>query len=115
MSKKRPREDKLREKEKFHSFQLPSNNSKKDPSQDNLFPLIEDRALLRSTYAKRRDHYVYQSIHPADQQKYEDDGWEVHKGGNQKVRIKCLRINNLVKYVNFYCLELCSSNRHETV
>jgi hypothetical protein len=28
---------------------------------------------------------------------------------------KGLRINNLVKYVNLYCLELCSSNRHETV
>jgi len=51
-----------------------------------------------------RDQYVYQSIHPADQQKYEDDGWEVYKGGNQKVRMKRLKSHNVFLEDQVWCL-----------
>ena len=104
MFKKHSKEYRSRDRKSYHSSQLPLENSKQDPNQDNLFPLIVDRSLLKSTYAKRRDQYIYQSIHPADQIKYEDDGWEVHKGGNKKVRMKRLKPHNIFLEDQVWCL-----------
>jgi len=95
---------KSKNKGKIHASQSFPNYPNRRPIQDNLFPLIKDKAHLKSTYAKRRDSYVYLSIHPADQQKYEDDGWEVHKGGNKKVRIKRLKSHNVLLEDQVWCL-----------
>ncbi len=95
---------KPKDKAKVLAAQSFSNYPDRRPIQDNLCPLIKDKAQLKSAYTKRRDSYVYKIIHPADQQQYEDDGWEVHKGGNKKVRLKRLKLHNTLLEDQVWCL-----------
>jgi len=73
-------------------------------SSDNLYPLLTTKPMLKSSYVKRRDPFIYQSIHPADLPKYETDGWVIHKEGSQKVRIKKQKTNNVMLEDQSWCL-----------
>jgi len=71
---------------------------------ENLCPLITDKYSLRTSYAKRNNQYIYQSIHPADLQSFEQDGWMIHKEGTQKVRIKKFKTHDVLLEDQAWCL-----------
>lgn len=53
-----------------------------------LYPLITAKAFRQKEYTRRKDAFVFQSVHSADVPTLEADGWTVHREGTRKVRIK---------------------------
>jgi DNA sulfur modification protein DndB len=53
-----------------------------------LAPLLEKSEELRTAYRRRRDEFDYQKIHPADGQKYANQGWEPHRQVRSALWIK---------------------------
>jgi DNA sulfur modification protein DndB len=53
----------------------------KEPTlaSEGLAPLIEEMNARRTAYRRRRDENDYVKVHPADEQKYAEDGWTSHK------------------------------------
>jgi hypothetical protein len=49
------------------------------PEDYLLAPLLETPDALRAAYRRRKDQFDYQKIHPADQAKYVEQGWEPHR------------------------------------
>ncbi len=50
-----------------------------------LSPLQVSKSEKLATYKKRRDQYLYESISPADTEKYETSGWILHKESKTRV------------------------------
>jgi DNA sulfur modification protein DndB len=57
----------------------------------NLHPLLVEKSEKIAAYKKKRDAYLYESIHPADLEKYESDGWEIHRESKTRIRMKRLK------------------------
>jgi DNA sulfur modification protein DndB len=53
-----------------------------------LFPLLTEKATIRSAFGKRKEDFLFESIEPSELPKYEENGWEVHKVGLRRVRVK---------------------------
>lgn len=70
----------------------------------NLYPLVTTKPTLQTVYAKKRDNYIYQKIHPADQEKFEADGWIVHREGTNAVRMKQMKSHNKLLEDQTWCL-----------
>jgi hypothetical protein len=56
-----------------------------------LFPLLIEKTPIRSTYGKRKEPHLFESIDPDNLLAYEEDGWVIHKEGQRKVRVKKLK------------------------
>lgn len=61
---------------------------KSDPKTALLSTLLLTRAARQREFARRKNAFVFKSVHPADVPKYEADGWTVQREGTKKVRIK---------------------------
>lgn len=48
-------------------------------ASEGLAPIIDEVNARRTAYRRRKDENDYVKIHPADEQKYSDDGWKSHK------------------------------------
>src|SRR6185437_373072 len=53
--------------------------------------LISDRTLLASEYRSRNSPYRFKSIHPADEQREIDDGWELVRPGKRRTRVRRMK------------------------
>lgn len=53
-----------------------------------LYPLLAPNPARQREFARRKDVFVFRSVHPADVPKYEADGWIVQREGSRRVRIK---------------------------
>jgi DNA sulfur modification protein DndB len=53
-----------------------------------LDPLLTDDAAIKAALRDRRSDFVYQSIHPADEEQYVADGWELQRMGKTAARIQ---------------------------
>ena len=62
--------------------------SNREQVSNLLDPLLFDDASIKATLRDRRSDYIYQSVHPADQQKYEEDGWELERLGKTSARMR---------------------------
>ena len=69
-----------------------------------LHPLLTTKSTLQVKYARKRDNYVYQKIHPADQEKFEADGWITHREGTKAVRMKQLKSHDKLLEDQTWCL-----------
>ncbi len=56
-----------------------------------LSPLLKTPGTLKAEYRKRRSANVFMTgVHPADEKKYQDDGWEVDRRGH-RLRLKRIK------------------------
>jgi DGQHR domain-containing protein len=53
-----------------------------------LSPLLQSKGALKAQYRKRQSQYVFIKIHPADEQQYSEQGWEIHKRGKKSLSLK---------------------------
>lgn len=73
-------------------------------SKARLEPLLTEKSERVSDYKKRRDPYYYESIHPADLQKYESEGWEIQRESKTRVRMKHLKTHDKLLEDQTWCL-----------
>ncbi|MBI5891458.1 MAG: DGQHR domain-containing protein [Nitrosomonadales bacterium] len=69
-----------------------------------LTPLLISKSEKLATYKKRRDQYLYESISPADTEKYESTGWILHKESKTRVRMKHLKQHKELLDDQVWCL-----------
>jgi DGQHR domain-containing protein len=50
--------------------------------------LLTSEADLASEYRRRNDPYVYRSVHPADEDRFVAEGWQVHRRGKSRLRLR---------------------------
>src|SRR5947208_712242 len=50
--------------------------------------LLTAEGDIAAEYRRRNDPYIYQSVHPADVEGIVAEGWEIHKRGKTRVRLK---------------------------
>ncbi len=50
--------------------------------------LLTSEADLASEYRRRNDPYVYRSVHPADEERFVAEAWEVHRRGKSRLRLR---------------------------
>jgi DNA sulfur modification protein DndB len=50
--------------------------------------LLTAEADLIAEYRRRNDPYIYQSVHPADEDSFVAKGWEVHRRGKSRIRLR---------------------------
>ena len=81
-------------------------DSKQSPSQlpQSLSSMLTAQSERMSAYKVRRDEFVYESIHPADIEKYEASGWSIHKESKTRVRIKRLKAHDRLLEDQVWCL-----------
>ena len=54
-------------------------------------PILTTKADRIAAYKKRHDQHIYESIHPADIEKFKEDGWVIHREGKTRIRVKRLK------------------------
>jgi DGQHR domain-containing protein len=69
-----------------------------------LIPLLITKPERLAAYTKRRDQYLYESISPADTEKYETTGWVLHKESKTRVRMKRLKLHSQSLVDQVWCL-----------
>src|SRR5947209_19174612 len=70
-------------------------NSEQPSNVDALSPLLQDKGALRAEYRKRQTPFTFlKKIHPADEQKYTEEGWQVHHRGKTLLRLKRPKSHN---------------------
>ncbi|MBI4293125.1 MAG: DGQHR domain-containing protein [Betaproteobacteria bacterium] len=69
-----------------------------------LHPIITGKVLRQREYTRRKDPHVFQTVHPADVQQFEADGWTVHREGTRKVRLKRLKSPDVLLEDQTWCL-----------
>lgn len=78
------------------------------PGQDTpkvlLDPLLVEKSDRLASYKKRNDDYYYESIHPADLQEYESEGWEIHRESKTRVRMKRHKNHDRLLEDQIWCL-----------
>jgi len=57
--------------------------------------LLTAEGDIAAEYRRRNDPYIYQSVHPADVKGFVAEGWEIHKSGNTRVRLKQRKSHNV--------------------
>lgn len=77
-------------------------NSGRNP--DWLAPMLTSPSERLSAFKIRRDTFIYESIHPADIEKYEAEGWIVHKESKTRVRMKRLKTHDRLLEDQVWCL-----------
>lgn len=75
-----------------------------DAAAAGLGPIIEGTDALRVAYRRRRDEHDYLKIHPADQAKYEQVGWALHKELQSHVWIKRRKSADRILEDRIWCL-----------
>jgi DGQHR domain-containing protein len=81
--------------------------SDKTPKQTQIVglePLISDEAALRTALRDRKSDYVYDSVHPADLEKRQADGWELERMGKGAARIRRHKDGDKKLEDRFWCL-----------
>lgn len=80
--------------------------SKTLPTQisQSLAPMLSSASERLSAYKIRRDDFIYESIHPADIEKYEATGWEIHKESKTRVRMKRRKSHDRLLEDQVWCL-----------
>lgn len=80
--------------------------SKTLPTQisQSLAPMLSSASERLSAYKIRRDEFIYESIHPADIEKYEASGWEIHKESKTRVRMKSRKTHDRLLEDQVWCL-----------
>ena len=69
-----------------------------------LNPVLSEKSERVGAYQKRRDQYKYESIHPADVQKYEAESWEIHRESKSRVRMKRMKPHDKILEDQTWCL-----------
>jgi DNA sulfur modification protein DndB len=54
-------------------------DDRKPREKSLLVPLLETPEEIRAAFRRRKDEFDYQKIHPADEKKFNEQGWEAHK------------------------------------
>lgn len=75
-----------------------------DSKNNSLNPLLTEKSERISSYKKRNDNFIYESIHPADFVNYESLGWVVHKESKKSVRVKKLKSHDTLLEDQTWCL-----------
>lgn len=57
-------------------------------SEKILSNLLRDENDLAAEYRRRNDPHIYQSVHPADVDGWIEKGWDVHRRGKTRVRLR---------------------------
>lgn len=70
----------------------------------SLAPMLTSAAERLSAYKIKRDDFIYESIHPADIEKYEATGWEIHKESKTRVRMKRRKTHDRLLEDQVWCL-----------
>lgn len=81
-----------------------SETTSRNCSKPQLSPLLTEKSERVAAYKKRRDAYYYESIHPADLQEYETEGWEIHRESKTRVRMKRLKTHDKLLEDQTWCL-----------
>lgn len=75
-----------------------------EPQNLLLNLLLTTKPSRQREYARRKDVFVFQSVHPADVPKCEADGWTVQREGSRKVRLKKLKKYDVMLEDQAWCL-----------
>jgi DGQHR domain-containing protein len=81
-----------------------SNERASETVAPGIGPLVEGIDALRAAYRRRRDEYDYQKIHPADQPKYQESGWILHKELQSHVWVKKSKSADQILEDRLWCL-----------
>jgi len=66
--------------------------------------MLTSPSVRSSAFKIRRDTFIYESIHPADIEKYEAEGWIVHKESKTRVRVKRPKTHDRLLEDQVWCL-----------
>src|SRR5450432_3049959 len=69
-----------------------------------LAPLYLDREQLTSAARLRKDAYVYETVHPADEAEKVAAGWAVHHHGKRTTKLKKLKSHHVGLEDRFWSL-----------
>lgn len=75
-----------------------------DAPADALDPLLIDLGAQKKEYKRRHDAFEHRSCHPAEQQKWLQDRWVVHREGKSKVQLKRLKPHDTMLEDQAWCL-----------
>lgn len=78
--------------------------NKEGTSKALLAPLVTTKPACQREFTLRKDGFIVQSVHPADVQKHEADGWIVQREGTKKVRIKKPKSHDTMLEDQTWCL-----------
>lgn len=69
-----------------------------------LSPIFSDEKKLKAEYRKRKNHYSYKSVHPADVEEEKNNGWIVQRNGIRSTRIKKQKSHDVWLEDRLWCL-----------
>ena len=69
-----------------------------------LDPLLSTDEELRGALRERRSDYLYESIHPTDQDTYLSRGWELERAGKATTRVRRRKIADKKLEDRVWCL-----------
>lgn len=81
-----------------------NNATQAAPEAALLAPLLTEKSERVAAFTKRRDLYVFDSFHPADLQKYEAEGWELHRESKTRIRMKRPKAHDRLLEDQTWCL-----------
>jgi len=79
----------------------------RDPSAsstNSLHPLVTDSLEQKRQYIRRRDSFTYMSCHSSEQQEWQAKGWEIHREGRSKVKLKRPKSHDTMLEDQAWCL-----------
>jgi DNA sulfur modification protein DndB len=82
----------------------PPAEEKKSAASVALDPLLSSDEELRVALRERRSDYIYESIHPADQDKYLSEGWELERAGKTATRVRRKKVAEKKLEDRVWCL-----------
>lgn len=81
-----------------------TSKSDQSDSSDTLSPLLQTPGALKAEYRKRQSPNIFENVHPADEQKYLEQGWQVHRRGTKRLRMKCAKPHSNALEDRAWCL-----------
>ncbi|MBP2659947.1 MAG: uncharacterized protein H6Q69_2979 [Firmicutes bacterium] len=69
-----------------------------------LNPILKEKSEKIAEYNKRRDDCNHKSIHPADEDKFLQEGWQLHKKLKTRVQVKKLKSHDRLLEDKTWCL-----------
>jgi DNA sulfur modification protein DndB len=74
------------------------------PSAELLTPLVSPATLLPARYRSRNNTFEFKSVHPADIDSSENNGWEVQRRGKRSVRVRRPKEHSRLLEDRVWCL-----------
>ncbi len=75
-----------------------------EKSKNFLSSLLVTREDIAKEFRKRKSHFEYQSVHPADVSENESEGWEIQREGKRSTRLKKAKRHDRMLEDRVWCL-----------